>query len=304
MLHQAQPHPRSIMVSTGKGGTGKSTVAAHLAGHCAATGERTLLVCVTTQEDDDLGIAFGHGRSQGAQELRNGMSLYRSVVHGEPLEPVRDVRPGLDVVPGGDGVTKLLRVLLGQQAGLEPQANLHAVQSLARSLAPIAADYDRIVFDTAPENEPLEQLAGSAAAWLIMPTRSDSSSVLGLRRINRNLQIVRNQANGLLRTGAAFLYGSDSRSTIVHSDVKRRIQQLLGSGVPVLSTVVGYREKAAVYAREHGLLFGEIDPYQGHQRNHCSPDGKPREHCSAPQNITALAEDMHMLVREILQYCK
>lgn len=45
----------SVAIGMGKGDVGKSEIAAHLAGALAAEDRRTLLICLTRQ-DDDLGI--------------------------------------------------------------------------------------------------------------------------------------------------------------------------------------------------------------------------------------------------------
>ncbi|MCX5233523.1 hypothetical protein [Streptomyces sp. NBC_00233] len=46
--------------------------------------------------------------------------------------------------------------------------------------------YDLVVLDSAPENPPLQQLALSAARWMVAPTRSDKASINdGLGSISR-----------------------------------------------------------------------------------------------------------------------
>ncbi|WP_374704601.1 AAA family ATPase [Streptomyces sp. NL15-2K] len=68
--------------------------------------------------------------------------------------------------------------------------------ALAVCLAPIAHHYDLVVLDSAPENPPLQQLALSAARWMIAPTRSDKASINdGLGSISRQFQLVRRTVN-------------------------------------------------------------------------------------------------------------
>jgi energy-coupling factor transporter ATP-binding protein EcfA2 len=93
-----EPPEGSTVVGTGKGGVGKSTVAAHLAGESAAAGERTLLICVTGQDDDDdLGIKrFNRGIHPEGPSVIDGEGLYSAIHDRTPLRPIREVRPNLD----------------------------------------------------------------------------------------------------------------------------------------------------------------------------------------------------------------
>ncbi|MFE5549260.1 ParA family protein [Streptomyces sp. NPDC056534] len=298
-----EPPKKSVVVGTGKGGVGKSTVGAHLAAHCAEQGERTLLVCVTSQDDDDLGIKeFGRGVQPDGLPVMDGQGLYRSISERIPLVPVRDVRPNLDVVPGGVMVGELVPLLMARLMGHDGPG---VVLSLARALQPIALFYDRIVFDSAPENDSLEQLALAAGRHLFVPTRSDASSIRGMGRIARNFKVVRRQANPWLRVAGAFLYASNPTAVQLHAQVKEDIRATLGDGTPILSTIVGYREKPAVNARRKGLLFNEYaELLPKSAKSYDVAAGRARVEDVVPEAIVGLAADMRQLNLEILDYSK
>jgi len=289
------------MIGTGKGGVGKSTEAAHLAGYSAAQGTKTLLVCVTSQEDDDLGIIKNHqGIHPDGDSVLDGAGLYRAIHDRRPLMPIREVRPNLDVVPGGTAVGEVITLLTMRIMEEGPAV----AQSLARALAPIAHRYGRIVFDSSPENDALEQLAAAAARWLFIPTRSDESSIRGLNRIARNYRNVKSQVNPWLEVGGVFLYGSNPSATSLHSNVKEKVSQLLGPTTPVLTTVVGYRENPAVRARESGLLFWEYEQRLPQSaRSYDVAAGRAEWTDVVPETIVPLAADMRALNAEVLEYC-
>ena len=298
-----EPPANSLVIGTGKGGVGKSTVASHLAAHCAEQGERVLLVCVTSQDDDDLGAKeFKRGTQPDGPSVLDGQGLYRAIHDRVPLHPVRDVRPNLDVIPGGEAVGELVPLLMARLMGPD---GVGVVLSLARALQPIAPFYDRIVLDSAPENDSLEQLALGAARHLYVPTRSDSSSIRGMRRIARNFKNVRRQVNPWLRVAGAFLYASNPTATQLHDQVKDDIRETLGEGTPILSTVVGYREKPAVNARRKGLLFGEYaELLPKSAKSYDVAAGRAKVEDVVPEAILGLAADMRALNLEILDYSR
>ncbi len=297
-----EPHENAVMIGTGKGGVGKSTIAAHKAAWHAERGQRTLLICVTSQNDDDLGIErFDRGlRPEGASVLK-GEGLFRAIHDRTPLLPVREVRPNLDVVPGGPAVGELLTLLTARM----PVEGIQVVASLSRAIAPIAPWYDQIVIDSAPEQDPLEQLALTAARWLFVPTRSDDSSIGGMRRIARNYKLVRGQVNPRIQVAGACLYGSNPSATQLHEEVRRDVMEVLGQNTPMASTVVGYREMPAVNARKKGLTFAEYAALlPTSAKSYDVAAGRAARADVVPDSIKPLAEEMDRLNAEIDAYCR
>ncbi|WP_158694556.1 ParA family protein [Streptomyces canus] len=297
-----EPPPNAVMIGTGKGGVGKSTIAAHKAAWHAARGERTLLVCVTGQDDDDLGIErFGRGIRPEGPSVLNGQGLFRAIQERTPLVPVREVRPNLDVVPGGEAVGELLALLTARL----PVEGIGVVSSLARALAPLAAWYDQIVFDSAPEQDSLEQLALAACRWLFVPTRSDDASIRGMRRIARNYKLVRKQLNPQLQVVGACLYGSNPSATQLHSEVRAEIMKELGPSTPMAARVVGYREMPAVNARRKGLTFSEYAALlPTSAKSYDVAAGRAARADVVPQSIQPLAAEMDRLNSEIDELCR
>ncbi|MEV7123741.1 ParA family protein [Kitasatospora griseola] len=295
-----EPHENSEIVVTGKGGVGKSTVAAHLAGRSAAEGTPTLLIAMTGQEDDDFGITKnGCGTHPEGESVLEGLGLFRAIERNEPLRPIRGVRPNLDVVPGGQAVGRVQQILATRLM----HEGLSVYQALARSLSLIAHRYGRVVIDGAPEDDTLEQLGLAAARRLWIPTRSDESSIKGIQRIATNFKIVRKrQINPYLELGGAFLYGSNPSATSIHAMVRDDVLGILGPNARMLSTVVGYREKPAMLARKRGLLFGELAALlPASPKSYDVAAGRAKESDVIPEASVKLAEDMQALTTEIFE---
>lgn len=123
----ATDRARSICVASGKGGTGKSSVAASLATLLARRG-RTLLL------DADLGCANAHI----LQDVHPEYS-FADVIAGDRgiADIVTPCHDGLDLLPGGSGFARL--------AGLRT----YELEMIGRGLSRLEPDYEHLVVDSA-----------------------------------------------------------------------------------------------------------------------------------------------------------
>ncbi len=126
-LSRAASTLRTIAVTSGKGGVGKTTVAVNLAVAFASQGRRVLLF------DADLGMANVH--------------IFAGINPTATLLDVVDGRASLDQVmqPGPAGI----QVICGA-SGIARLADLHAsvLDALGRDLLRVAAGFDVLVIDT------------------------------------------------------------------------------------------------------------------------------------------------------------
>jgi flagellar biosynthesis protein FlhG len=120
---------RSISVTSGKGGVGKSTLAANLAQEFSAQGKKVLLF------DGDVGMGNLHILF-GAHPEKNIVDVIRG--EAEIEEVVTRVLPGVDLVPAGSGLVEANNINSFQRRNL-----LDAMDLLARR-------YDVLLVDTAP----------------------------------------------------------------------------------------------------------------------------------------------------------
>ena len=144
-----------LLLFTGKGGVGKSTISAASAVHHAAQGLRTLLVSSDPAHstDDVLGISV----NSNATRVSESIPLWAKNLNAEEL--------------AGDFFTKLQKLMessfgtlpgfdssmlsdLSNFPGMDEAFAMEEVERLCSS-----ADYDLIVFDTAPTGHTLKALS-------------------------------------------------------------------------------------------------------------------------------------------------
>ena len=132
---------RGVAVCNGKGGVGKSSMAAGLAATAAAMGWRCLAVDLDGQ--GSLGQDLGHRQARLGD---GGESVYRALLEGAPLAPVSGQRDGLDVLAAGPW-TDLLEEGLTRRLHTE---GLDGLSGPRDALVAVAEGYDLVVFDTPP----------------------------------------------------------------------------------------------------------------------------------------------------------
>jgi arsenite-transporting ATPase len=150
-----------VLLFTGKGGVGKTTVAAATAAHAASQGRKTLVI--STDAAHSLGDAFGIQASSEPVEVDTGLAVQQVDTQRRFEQTWRDVQSwlvsvldavGVDpleaeeltVIPGADEVLALLEVRRQVESGV----------------------YDVVVVDCAPTAETLRLLAlPDAFSWYI-----------------------------------------------------------------------------------------------------------------------------------------
>ena len=237
---------RCIAFVNGKGGVGKTSLVANLAGLYANGGYRVLVVDLDPQGNvgNDLGY-IGAGRSD------DGEALVSAISNGHAIVPLAKVRPNLDVACGGEQLEELSDALeVGRGGG---------VTALAASLAQVAEDYDLVLIDCPPGNKPLQRLGLSAARWLVIPTKSDDGSRLGLAKVARLFTELRDEANPWLELLGVVLFGVGSTATRVQNAVRADLGPDLDSPGIVFTSMIRHAEAAAYDARKRGQLMHELE---------------------------------------------
>jgi arsenite/tail-anchored protein-transporting ATPase len=150
-----------VLLVTGKGGVGKTTVAAATAVHCAALSERTLVV--STDAAHSLGDVFGE--PIGSQPTRIGVNLWAQQVDGRleaetAWEAIRDYLAELLDWAGADGlVADELLVVPGMQ-------EIFALENLLTRIE--GGEFDHVIVDCAPTAETLRLLElPDALRWYV-----------------------------------------------------------------------------------------------------------------------------------------
>jgi chromosome partitioning protein len=239
---------RVVAIANGKGGVGKTTLTAGLAGQAAAAGLRVLVV--DTDPQGNLGRDLGYGPQDGG-------SLGLAITHGLPVEVIRGVRERLDVIPGGPALWDVAPAFTARGARGASLPGLRPALDRVRAEG-TTGDYDLVVIDTPPGEPILQELVFAASDYLIIPTRSDEASLDGLVVVAQRFAAARTVNPQLTLLGVA-LFGVRAGSTRLIKRVREALEETLGGAAPVFATSIRYLESAAVDMRTRGLLPHELD---------------------------------------------
>ncbi len=239
--------PRSVLVANQKGGVLKSSIAAALSSMVAGR-RRVLLVDADPQGNvsrNDLGVNPGD----------RGRMLAMAVQYGEALDPIRDVRPGLDVVPGG--------VLLGtlpQAAAVTSAAGLDMAQNLSTTLGNLVQQeqYDLTIIDSGPGDVGLLDVLLRVSRHLLVPTADDDASLEGVDLIAGRYLRARSEGAQIELLGVVLANVNHRATSRNQAAMKSIAAKLEGSGSSAFATVIRTDKAAAVDMRARHLTPGEL----------------------------------------------
>lgn len=261
--------PNSLTVANGKGGVGKTALAAAIAGVLAREGWSVLVVDLDRQGNlrRDLGYRTVDGNDEGA-------ALASALLRATPLVPTPRSVKGLDVVCGGrmlDGVAEAM------PAG-----------SLAAALGPLASGYNLVVLDC-PTAGPMLGAVLETVKGIVVPVRADDASVEGLEVVAAQYTAARVSNPGLTLLGVAC-FALPAQATLVRARLRAELEAALRGACPVFEAVVRDSIRAAVDMRRWGEL-----PHE-----YLAAAQAPRKHGRRfAANAAGLAADYENLVEEI-----
>jgi chromosome partitioning protein len=286
---------RVVAVANAKGGVGKTSLTAGLAGLAAHLGYRVLTIDADPQGNLSLDLGY---------PVSDGQELAHLIQSGGELRPLRGVRPNLDCVPGGSALFDIPATYIARMARGQTVTGLRAAVDRVRP-AGTSAEYDLILVDTPPGEPVLQELVFHASDFLIIPTRSDEASLDGLVTVAHRFAAIR-RVNPDLRLLGVLLFGARQGSNRLRSGVRAALEEALEGAAPVFDTAIRYHESAAVDMRRNGLL-----PYELVKRQAAEKSLRlARLHQGASVNDPAgllsrdaagLAEDYAALAEEILK---
>ncbi len=291
----AAPRRRVIAVANGKGGAGKTTLAAGLGGIAAAGQLRVLLV--DTDPQGNLARDLGY-------EPDDGSALAMAVLHGVAPIVMRGVRPQLDVIPGGPSLWDVPAAALSRGARGERLPGLRRALEQARPEDTAVNDYDLVIVDTPPGDPILQDLVFGAADYVIIPTRSDEASIDGLALVAERFARARTTNPALTLLGVA-LFGINGRSARLVAHIREVLSDVLDGAAPVFDTSIRYLESAAVDMRRAGLLPHELVARQAEERGHRllrlrRGRGGTEPPALFSRDASGLAQDYQALTAEVL----
>lgn len=293
-------HPRVVAVINGKGGVGKSSITANLGSILASMYQlRVLLVGLDPQ--DNLGEDLGYAHVEAGDD---GQALVAAIQGQEVVVPpgTQQVRPGVDVLPGGDALEVLVADLYVDRAN-----GLERVWDLSSALSNVRSAYDIVLIDCPPGYHVLQELALAAAEWMLVPTATDSSSRKGIARLADRVGAV-NEAGADPNLLGVVLFDLPASATRVRRDAHERIMGDLGPDAPVFEVHIRSAAAAAHDARERGQLMHELardveaGPTWWQLRRQRSEEGEPAPPSPALSRAAAsVARDYEVLGMEFMR---
>lgn len=273
----------AIAVVNGKGGVGKSSCVANMAVTAALSDWKVLAVDLDAQGNlaRDLGY---RDRSDG------GERLLQAVMASQPVEPLRDIRPGLDVIPGGAQTKRLADLVLVAHLRGDTDYDLN------EALAPTATDYDLVLIDCPPASSHIVRTALRLAHYALIPTKPDDASIDGLEGLAAEIQDVVGTDNPDLYVLGVVLFDVGAGDGRLRADTRAELEEMLDGIAPLLTATIRHSRRGARDMRRRGEVAAEYE--------RASLDAKPWYlDQDSPKFSTAaggLAGDYQQLTQEVL----
>lgn len=173
---RAGDHLQVITVINFKGGSGKTTTAAHLAQKLALDGYRVLAIDL----DPQASLSALHG-VQPEFDLGDGGTIYDAIRYDDPL-PLRDIIQktyftNLDLIPGN---LELMEFEHDTPRALVERSGKFFFTRIGDALAEVESDYDLVVIDCPPQLGFLTMSALSAATAILVTVHPQMLDVMSM----------------------------------------------------------------------------------------------------------------------------
>ncbi len=296
-------HSNVVIIANGKGGVGKTSLSANIAGLAALSGWRTLLVDLDPQ--GNLGTDLGYWADAEVDD--QGLGMLEAATGGR-IPAVVTVRPNLDVVPGGR-YTEDLSALLQARRASDPAALFCVRDAIQRCVDAEPDGYHLVMIDTPPAVGVLVDAAFAAGDYLIVPTRGDPASLNGIQITAERFARVRTDLNPGLEVLGIALFGLGANDTRIIASTRQQLARDLGAAGPlVFKTFIRDSRKSGIDTRARGLLAyeyeeaaAEADPFWKTLQRMDRRDDFPSNPPSFSRSASGLAQDYQFLTTEILQ---
>ncbi len=223
-----------IVITSGKGGVGKTTTAFNLGSCLAADGKKVLLVDADPQANATSGLGVVPEESQ--------LSIYECLVDGEPAATA--VMPtcveGLEIICS--------RIdLVGAEVEL---MNLRdRERALSKVLEPLRDNYDFILIDCSPSLGIITVNALSAADSVIIPVQAEYFALEGISQLLNTVRIIKSRLRPQLEIEGFLLTMYDARLRLAN----QIFEELKGHFGDMVFTTVIPRNIKLSESPSHGL---------------------------------------------------
>jgi len=286
----------ALVFANGKGGVGKTSMAANVAGLAAVSGWPTLLVDLDPQ--GNIGSDLGYWRTDRDDQ---GQGLLKAVV-GDDVPDAIQVRDHLHVIAGGS-FTEELGAVLQARIRTEPKSLADVRDAIARHVADSPIQYSLIVIDTPPATSILVDAAMTAAHYVVVPTKGDAGSLNGLQVTADKFARIRTDMNADLAVLGVALFGFGAGDKRLVAEAREQLERDLADvDIPVFDAFIRDSRKSGTDMRRLGQLAHEYEksaleaePFWKNLRR-----GRSERTDSYSQASGGLADDYQRLTTEIL----
>lgn len=237
---------RSIVIANGKGGVGKTTVAANLAAVAARRGAGVVVVDLDPQAN--LAREFGvDDHDQGKSLVGAAMGfLERPTVYQTGRERLR-------MICGGQELLKLQTTAVVEHQG-DPRG---LARQLGSAIGAVVNDNDWVIIDTPPSTgSALSDAALLVGRYLVVPTREDPNSLEGVGIVlNRILGLA--ERSDMISPVGVVLFGLNRQAKRINADKVQWLDERLHGVMPVLESTIRDTKKAQLDAKSQGLVADE-----------------------------------------------
>ena len=220
---------RVISLCNQKGGVGKTTSAINLGAALAEVGRRVLLVDFDPQGALSAGLGV---QPHQLDRTTYNLLMERNVSIEEVL--LKTSVPGIDLLPSNIDLSAAEIQLVGEVA---------REQTLARAIAPVAAEYDYVLIDCQPSLGLLTVNALTASHGVIIPLECEFFSLRGVALLIDTIEKVQQRLNPELKLDGILATMYDGR-TLHSREVFARVLEAFGDAVfdTVISRTVRFPE--------------------------------------------------------------
>lgn len=243
---------RVVAFINGKGGAGKTSLTANVGGELADRGLKVLLMDCDLSGNLSLDLGY-----QGHADNDNGKSIVKAVMAGAPLKVIKNVRPNLDVVPGGRAL-QMVQKLAEDEALSQSVEGGSVGRAFAAALARtvVEGEYDIVLIDGPPGNPELQEMVLTASRYVVVPTKSDPAGWGGLKGVGPLVKKVR-EVNPFLTYLGIVLFGHGIGATRVMQNTKAALSEVSGT-IPFFDSFIRHSEATAQDTRVRGQLAREL----------------------------------------------
>ena len=230
-----------IACTAQKGGTGKTTTAANIAGYLSAKGKKTLVIDFNEQGDisDTLGVVT---QTSGAGD----------VLQGKPIADVarKTNMKNVDILTGADNLA-----MLETKISITGKEKALILKNALRKLGRV---YDYVVIDAPGGFNTAFLNAIGAADSIIIPATPDYYNLKGIRRLIANIQTVKASVNPGLKVDGILLTRYQGRRNLskdtiqILQNMEKELQTKLFNAKirenAKIAEAPGYRETVLTHA--------------------------------------------------------